>query len=45
MSLVGLSMPMGFLGWSLIPLVGIGITMLRYNNVDPESHPINQKQV
>lgn len=38
-------MPAAFLGWTLIPLLGIGITMMRYNSVDPETHPIDQREV
>ncbi|XP_001602133.1 glucose dehydrogenase [FAD, quinone] [Nasonia vitripennis] len=42
MSLAG---PAAFVGWSLIPLLGIGFTMFRYSSIDPESHPINQRQL
>ncbi|XP_012274595.2 glucose dehydrogenase [FAD, quinone] [Orussus abietinus] len=35
----GLMLPTSFLGWSLVPLVMIGLTYFRYNAVDPESHP------
>lgn len=45
MSLSAIAGPAAFVGWSLIPLLGIGFTMLRYSSVDPESHPVNQRQV
>lgn len=33
------------LGLGLIPLLAIGLTVFRYNNADPESHPQNARQV
>lgn len=33
------------LGLGLIPLLAIGLTVFRYNSVDPESHPQNAQQV
>ncbi|XP_032663997.1 glucose dehydrogenase [FAD, quinone] [Odontomachus brunneus] len=33
------------LGLGLIPLLAIGLTVFRYNNVDPESHPQNARQL
>lgn len=33
------------LGFSLIPLLAIGLTVFRYNQADPESHPTNARQV
>ncbi|XP_058799457.1 glucose dehydrogenase [FAD, quinone]-like [Phymastichus coffea] len=41
----GLTLPAAFLGWTLIPLLGIGFTMMRYNSIDPETHPIDQRQL
>ncbi|XP_066580968.1 glucose dehydrogenase [FAD, quinone] [Prorops nasuta] len=47
-------MPIGFatlagttsvVGLSLIPLLAIGLTVLRYNNADPETHPSNTKEL
>ncbi|XP_076665164.1 glucose dehydrogenase [FAD, quinone] [Andrena cerasifolii] len=33
------------LGFSLIPLLAIGLTVFRYNQADPESHPTNARQL
>ncbi|XP_018405628.1 PREDICTED: glucose dehydrogenase [FAD, quinone] [Cyphomyrmex costatus] len=33
------------LGISLIPLLAIGLTIYRYNNLDPESHPQNAREL
>ncbi|CAK9825477.1 Glucose dehydrogenase [FAD, quinone] [Anthophora retusa] len=33
------------LGFSLIPLLAIGLTVFRYNQADPESHPANARQL
>lgn len=33
------------LGISLIPLLTIGLTLYRYNNLDPESHLQNAREV
>ncbi|KAL0130224.1 hypothetical protein PUN28_002068 [Cardiocondyla obscurior] len=33
------------LGLSLIPLLAIGLTVYRYNNFDPESHPKNAQEL
>ncbi|RLU16179.1 hypothetical protein DMN91_011939 [Ooceraea biroi] len=40
-SLIGTSV----LGFSLIPLLAIGLTIYRYNNLDPESHPQNAREL
>ncbi|KAL7288997.1 hypothetical protein TKK_0016954 [Trichogramma kaykai] len=42
---MSIGLPATFVGWSLIPLLGVGFTMLRYNSVDPENHPTNQQQL
>ncbi|XP_029037757.1 glucose dehydrogenase [FAD, quinone] [Osmia bicornis bicornis] len=33
------------LGFSLIPLLAIGLTVFRYNQADPESHPSDARQL
>lgn len=33
------------LGFTLIPLVAIGLTIYKYNQEDPESHPFDREQV
>ncbi|XP_043481456.1 glucose dehydrogenase [FAD, quinone] [Leptopilina heterotoma] len=33
------------LGWGLIPLFAIGFTVFRYQNADPETHPINAQEL
>ncbi|XP_054004403.1 glucose dehydrogenase [FAD, quinone] [Hylaeus anthracinus] len=33
------------LGFSLIPLLAISLTVFRYNQADPESHPTNARQL
>ncbi|XP_031838213.1 glucose dehydrogenase [FAD, quinone] [Nomia melanderi] len=33
------------LGFSLIPLLAIGLSVFRYNQADPESHPTNTRQL
>ena len=33
------------LGFTLIPLVAIGLTIYKYNQEDPESHLFDTKQV
>ncbi|XP_076181717.1 glucose dehydrogenase [FAD, quinone] [Ptiloglossa arizonensis] len=33
------------LGFSLIPLLAISLTVFRYNQADPESHPTNTRQL
>ncbi|XP_017797975.1 PREDICTED: glucose dehydrogenase [FAD, quinone] [Habropoda laboriosa] len=33
------------LGFTLIPLLAIGLTVFRYNQADPESHPTNARQL
>lgn len=33
------------LGWSIIPLLTIALTVFRYSNVDPESHPTNTREL
>jgi len=33
------------LGFGLIPLLAIGLTVYRYNSLDPESHPQNAREV
>jgi len=33
------------LGLGLIPLLAIGLTVYRYNSLDPESHPQNAREV
>lgn len=35
----------GWFGLSLVPLFVMGLTFFRYNAVDPESRPIDVKQV
>jgi len=41
-SLIGTTSVLGF---GLIPLLAIGLTIYRYNNLDPESHPQNAREV
>jgi len=41
-SLIGTT---SFLGFGLIPLLAIGLTVYRYNSLDPESHPQNAREV
>ncbi|XP_014203590.1 glucose dehydrogenase [FAD, quinone] [Copidosoma floridanum] len=38
-------LPTAWVGWSLLPLLGIGFTVFRYSSIDPESHPVNQRQL
>ncbi|XP_015431032.1 PREDICTED: glucose dehydrogenase [FAD, quinone]-like [Dufourea novaeangliae] len=33
------------LGFSLVPLLAIGLTVFQYNQADPESHPTNVRQL
>nr|XP_033329051.1 glucose dehydrogenase [FAD, quinone]-like [Megalopta genalis] len=33
------------LGFSIIPLLAIGLSVFRYNQADPESHPTNARQL
>jgi len=33
------------LGFSLIPLLAIGLTVYKYTSLDPESHPENTQEV
>ncbi|CAK9810597.1 Glucose dehydrogenase [FAD, quinone] [Anthophora quadrimaculata] len=45
---IGLTTLLGttsILGFSLIPLLAIGLTVFRYNQADPESHPANARQL
>lgn len=45
MALTTLLSTTSILGFTLIPLLAIGLTIYKYNQEDPESHPFDTEQV